>query len=119
MARNTDRWVTPGVVVTGLLVGGVIVLATVAAITWLTYLGRDPAPMLDLAAKVVTAIGSLGALVLQLANRATVAKVERNTGALATGALDRLEPPTDRLGRHGSLPPVPGRSAAPAARREA
>lgn len=116
MPRNSDRWVTPAVVVWGMVLGTIVVLATVAAVTWLTYLGRDPGPMLDLVAKVVTAIGTLGTLGLQLANRATVTKVERNTGALATDRLDRLDA-TDRLGRHGALPPVPGRGTAPAAGR--
>lgn len=112
MVRNTDRLVTPAVVVTGLLVSGVIVLGVVAAVTFLTWSGRDPGPMLDLVAKIVTAVGSLGALVLQLANRAQVSRVERNTAPLAPGGvplvLETPEPPTQQLwGRQSTAPPVP------------
>lgn len=120
MARNTDRWVTPAVVIVGLLVGGVIVLGALAAVTWLTAQGRDPGPMLDLVTKVTTAVGSLGALALQLANRATVTKVERNTSPLAPGGVPLVvDPPmvTEPLyGRHGRRRPPPPNRAAPEAR---
>lgn len=82
-ARDSDRWVTPTVVVAGLMVAGVIVLATIGAVTYLSAIGRDPDPMLKLVAQVATAVGSLGTLLLQVTGRQTVAKVERNTGVLA------------------------------------
>jgi hypothetical protein len=87
--RQSDRWVTPGVVITGLLVAGAVAIATVAAMAWLTAQGADPGPLVDLAAKVVTGLSALGGLLLQLAQRNTVAKVERNTGQLMdhTGQL--------------------------------
>lgn len=106
MARDSDRWVTPGVVATGLIVAGLVVLGILGCVAWLVSIGRDPAPVLQAVGASVTAVSSLGAVALQLANRATVAKVERNTGALAYGAR---EPDTGRLGRHSGRPPVPER----------
>lgn len=111
MARQSDRWVTPGVIITGLLVATVVVLAIIGAITYLAAIGRDPGPMLDLVTKVVTAVGSLGALGLQLANRATVTKVERNTAPLAPGGVPLAA--TDRLYGGHSRPPVPRTTPAP------
>ena len=114
--RQSDRYVTPGVVIWGLVLGTLVLLAILGAVTFLTWQGYDPAPVVELVANLVAALGALGTLVLQLVNRATVAKVERNTGAIAAGELDRLHPPpTDRLGRRSALPPVPERRAAPTA----
>jgi hypothetical protein len=114
VARQSDRWITPTVVVTALVVGAVLVLAVVAAVTYLAAIGRDPGPMLDLVAKVVTAIGSLGSLVVSLANRATATRTERNTAPLAPGgvpvSLASLAA-TDRLYGGHSRPPVPTRTA--------
>lgn len=82
--RQSDRWVTPGVVITGLLVACVIALALIATTAWLSSKGIDSGPVLDLITQIVTAVSALGALVLNLANRASTAKTERNTGVLAT-----------------------------------
>lgn len=108
MARDSDRWVTPGVVVAGLLVAGALALATIGGATYLVAVGRDPGPMLQAVGAVVTAVSSLSAVALQLASRATVAKVERNTQALAPGGTPlRPEALTEPLyGRHGR-PGVP------------
>lgn len=107
-ARNTDRWVTPGVVGLALTLATVIILGIVAAVTYLTARGFDPAPVVKLVADLVAAVGALATVGLQLANRATVTKVERNTSPLAPGGVPlRLEPPTEPLdGRHGR-PRVP------------
>jgi hypothetical protein len=56
--RDSDRWVTPRVVVAGLAGLVVVVVAAIAAVTYLS---------------------GLASLALQLAQRRTVAKVERNT----------------------------------------
>jgi hypothetical protein len=119
--RNSDRWITPGVVIAGLLVGGLICLGVTAGVVYLSSIGKDPDPMLRLTAQVVTAVGSLGTLLLQLTGRSTVAKVERNTGVLANVVEDALTDP----GRHTyypgdtahlpPVPPVPVRGATPAA----
>lgn len=111
--RQSDRWVTPAVIVTALMVGGIVVLALIGAMTFLVDRGLNPDPMVKLVGSIVAALSSLGTLALQLVHRAGLAKVERNTGALATQALDRLEA-TDRLGRHVTRPPVPANRAAPA-----
>jgi hypothetical protein len=76
--RDTDRWVTPRVVVWGLLAATIVVLAAIGSVTYLTAIGKDPSPMLDVVSQVGTAVAALGALAVQLANRATVTKVERN-----------------------------------------
>lgn len=86
--RETDRYMTPAVIVTLILVGGAIIAVTVCAVAWLTVQGLDPDPMLRLLAMVVAAAGSAGTFVLQIANRATVAKTERNTGVLANAVYE-------------------------------
>jgi hypothetical protein len=81
--RDSDRLVTPRVIVVFLLVGAALVLATIGAVTYLSAIGRDPDPMLKLVAQAVTAVGSLGTLLLTLTGRQGIAKVERNTGLIA------------------------------------
>jgi hypothetical protein len=134
VARRSDRWVTPGVVVVVVIVAGVLVLATIAAVTYLTARGVDPDPMLRLVAQAVTAVGSLVTAGVTVAGRAGVAKVERQVGILAprvADTLDELDAARDAhleaaavVGpRHAypdtavrpvERPPVPGRGAAPA-----
>lgn len=87
--RSSDRWITPAVVVTGLLTAGVVALGTIAAVTYLTGRGIDPDPMLKLVAQAVTALGSLGTFLVTLAGRRGVAKVERQAGLWASHT-DRL-----------------------------
>jgi hypothetical protein len=82
--RASDRWITPGVVMVALLVAGGLVALLIAVVGYLTVRGYDPAPLLDLTAKIVTAVGSFGTLLLTLASRRTTTKVERNTGVQAS-----------------------------------
>jgi hypothetical protein len=82
--RNSDRLATPAVVITLLLVGGVLVGLTVAAVTFLVARGIDPAPVLDLPAKVALALGTLASVLLQLVNRTTIAKAEQQAGQANT-----------------------------------
>jgi nitrate/nitrite transporter NarK len=86
--RNTDRLVTPAVVVTFLLVAGVLVGLTIAAVAYLTARGLDPDPMVKLVASLVGAAGGLGTFVLQLANNSRTAKTERNTGVLGNAVYE-------------------------------
>ena len=88
-SRSSDRWVTPGVIITALLVAGLIVSSIVGSIAYLTARGIDPSPLLKLAATLVGALGGVGTFVLQLAQRAQNSKTERNTGVLA-GVVDEL-----------------------------
>jgi len=81
--RASDRWITPGVVIAGLLVGGALTALLIAATAWLAVRGVDPDPMVKTVGAVVAGATSLGTLVLQLVTRATTTKVERNTGLLA------------------------------------
>lgn len=94
--RNSDRWVTPGVVVAAIVVGGVLVLSVVAAMVYLTVAGLDPDPMLKLSAQVGGGLAAMLNLWLSLATRATAAKTERNTGTL----LRQAE--ADAPGRHAA-----------------
>lgn len=112
--RESDRYVTPMVVVWAMVLGTFILLGIVAAVTFLTWQGFDPAPVVELVANLVAAIGAMGTLGLQLVNGARTAKVERNTRGGYVPPAD-APPPTDRLGRRSALPPVPGRGTAPAA----
>ena len=106
--RETDRYLTPGVVVTLLLVLGVVLLGTIGCVAWLTSIGRDPDPMLKLVGAWVAAGSSTVTLVLQLANRATVAKTERNTGVLANAVYEVADKMPQPVPRHAAADTVPG-----------
>lgn len=113
---RSDRWITPGVLVTGILTAGVVVLGTIAAVAWLTERGLDPDPMLKLVGIAVTAAGSLGSFVLQLVNRRSVTKTERNTGLLASAVYDVADAmPRPVVPRH-AYPETVEASAAPGLR---
>lgn len=121
--RSSDRWVTPAVVVAGLLVVGVVLLALIGATAWLTHQGVDVDPMLQLMREWVTTAAALGALALQLANRSSVTKTERNTGQLKSetaalaGAMYEVADALPRpVPRHASTDTAYLREAAPAPR---
>jgi hypothetical protein len=80
--RASDRYITPGVVMVGLVMGTVVVLAIVGVVGYLTARGYDPAPIVTLTANLIGAVGGLGTLVVQLVTRKTTARIERNTGLL-------------------------------------
>ena len=84
----SDRWITPGVIIAGILTAGVVVAVVAAGVTYLAARGVDPDPMLRLVAEVAGACGLIGNLLLTLTQRTTVAKVERNTGVLAGAVAD-------------------------------
>ncbi|MET0996266.1 MAG: hypothetical protein ABWY20_20265 [Mycobacterium sp.] len=103
---KSDRWITPGVVVTLIIAVTIGLLAVVTAAAWLTSLGKDPGPMYDFVTGAIGGLTGSASLVLQLANRKTATKTERNTGALLnhTGdltnavyevadAMPRIRPP--------------------------
>jgi len=117
MARSSDRWVTPGVVMVFLVVAATVVIAVFGAVTYLTVRGYDPAPVVDLVATLVAAAGSLMTAVLTLMSRKTTSKVERNTGLQARELMNLNDRLSDPAPRHAypetsytpgrSLPPVP------------
>lgn len=120
--RDSDRWITPGVIMILILTAGGIVLAVFGAVTYLTVRGYDAAPVVELVGTLVAAGTGVVTLLLQLIQRRGVAKVERNTGVMASeqsALVEALQP-----GRHAypdtmyqppALPPVPERGTAPAA----
>lgn len=103
MARDSDRWVTPRVIVAGMVLATVLVLAVVASVTWLTVQGKDPDPMLRLVANLVGALAAVGTFVQGLANRRTTTKVERQTGRLATGVVQVVDQLELERGRHARV----------------
>lgn len=118
--RKSDRWITPGVIITFLIIGGQLVAVVLASVAYLAARGVDPGPLVNLVPILVTAATSLGGFVLTLAGRSTAAKTERNTGTLpgviteaVTGAVTAALPPAPPTpdpvtGYAGSsLPPVP------------
>ena len=132
--RNSDRWVTPGVIV-ALIVGAVfVVCAITGAITYLASIGVDPDPILQSISSYTTAIAAVTGLLLQLWNRATQTKVETHAGTAASGVEDvksdvaqvrsdvqYIADSLELAGRHayppptveaGTAPAVPGRSGA-------
>jgi membrane protein implicated in regulation of membrane protease activity len=87
--RKSDRYVTPGVIIAALIIAGILLAVVAGSVAYLTAQGIDPDPMLKLVATVGGGLFSLGTFILQLVNRPTAAKTERNTGVLAahTSAL--------------------------------
>lgn len=102
--RNSDRWVTPAVLVAGLVCCTVAVLGIAACVTYLADRGIDPDPMLRLVAEVGGAASGALSLVLQLANRRTTAKTERNTGVLANAVSDVADALPRPVARHAADP---------------
>ena len=115
MQRASDRWVTPGVVVAGLLVAGAVTLGVTAALVYLVAIGRDPEPVLSMLAQVIGVITGPAMVALQLANRASIAKAERNTGTAPAKTAELVE---QRIygAAHSPIDPMacPGHDAAPA-----
>jgi hypothetical protein len=108
MARRSDRWVTPGVIVAAMALGTLVVLSVVASVTYLTARGADPDPMLRLAAEVAGSVALVANLLLTLTGRAGQAKVERNTGQLTTAVVETLEVLEEERGRHAAQPAQDG-----------
>lgn len=88
----SDRWITPGVIIAGILTAGLVVSVVAAGVTYLAARDVDPEPMLRLVAEVAGACALLGNLLLTLTQRTTLAKTERNTGVLA-GAVAEVAAP--------------------------
>jgi len=115
MGRESDRWITPRVVAWMLLLGTVVILATIASVTFLTWQGLDPDPMLRLAAQVAAAVFSAGTFLQGLMTRRTTTNTQKQAGQLATSTsklaqdvqwtLDELEA---RVGRHVAPEPAQG-----------
>jgi hypothetical protein len=111
------------VVVTLILAVLIGLLSIVLAAAWLTSIGKDPGPMFDF---VLTGVGGLtgsASLVLQLANRKTATKTERNvgilsshTGYLADAVIDVADAMPRPPARHASDDTVLQTRAAPAPR---
>jgi hypothetical protein len=111
--RQSDRWITPGVVVAGLLCGTVALLGVAGCVTYLADRGVDPDPMLRLVAEVGGALSGLASLLLQLVNRRTTAKVERNTGVLASAVYDVADALPQPVARHAAQPATAAYGKAP------
>lgn len=109
--RVSDRWLTPAVVVALVLMGGIVCLGVLAAVTYLTAQGYDPQPVVQLATTLVGAAAALGTFLQGLVTRKTTTKVERNSGQLGMAALRALDQLEAERGRHAG----PGRKTAPAA----
>lgn len=110
--RQSDRWITPGVVCVGIVVAGLVVLGIAGLVAWLSAHHDDPTPMLHLAAETATAAGSLGTLGLSLVSRRTVARTERNTGWLANAVADVAEAMPRPVLRNDDGPGASGRESA-------
>jgi hypothetical protein len=111
--RSSDRWVTPAVVVSGLLCATVVVLGVAGCVTYLAQRGIDPDPVLRLLAEVGAAVSGVGSLLLQLVNRRTTTKVERNTGVLAAAVYDVADALPRPVARHAADPPTAAYMEAP------
>jgi hypothetical protein len=83
---KSDRWLTPGVIIAAIVVGGLIVAVVATSVAYLTAQGIDPAPMLKLVATAGTGLLALLNVMLTIAGRTTQTKTERNTGVLAGNA---------------------------------
>jgi hypothetical protein len=116
MTRNSDRWVTPGVIVAGILTVGVVVLGVTAGLVYLAAQGEDPDPVLRLVVELTGSASAVATLLVSLASRQTVAKTERNTGVLARETATIADVVTEpRRIRYGDPhPPTAERGRAPA-----
>jgi hypothetical protein len=110
--RKSDRYVTPGVIMVALFVGGVVLVVVAGSVAYLTARGIDPDPMIKLVATVGGLLASLGTFVLQLVNRPTQAKTERNTGVL-TAHVGGLAARVDELAAAVQSPSEPATAIAP------
>jgi hypothetical protein len=101
---------------------GAIVLATIGAIVWLSTHGVDPGPTIKFVLAIGGAVGGTTGpltLILQLASRSTTAKVERNTGVLASAVYDVADAMPRPVARHAapdSLLAMQGAAPAPEGR---
>lgn len=102
--RTSDRWVTPWVVVVLIVAGTLVVLAVLAAVTYLTARGFDPEPIVQLTGTLVAAAAASGNFVLSLVKRKAEAKVERSVGVLGNGVVRALEELEAVRGRHAYPP---------------
>lgn len=104
--RSSDRWITPGVVITGLLVAGVVVLGIAGMLTYLADRNVDPGPVLKLTGQVGGGLAGVLSLILQLVNRKSVTKTERNTGVLADAVFEVADALPRPVPRHAAEPPT-------------
>lgn len=102
--RSSDRWITPGVVIAGLLVSGVVVLGLAGMLTYLADRGVDPGPVLKLTGQIGGGLAGVVSLLLQLVNRKTVTKTERNTGVLAEAVFEVADKLPRPVPRHAADP---------------
>lgn len=82
---------TPAVVATGIVCASLTVLGVAALVALLAVRGIDPDPVVQLAGTAITAVGSTAAVVLQLVNRRTATRTDRNTGLLASAVAGQLD----------------------------
>ena len=111
--RDTDRWITPRVVLALIAAAVVVVLASLASVTYLAARGIDPAPTLKLAGGIATAALTTINTLLSLSQRRTTTKVERNTGQIKGALIDVATVIDERTTRAAPPPPVPPRHAYP------
>lgn len=98
--RASDRWVTPWVVAVLILSGTVVVLAVLAAVTYLTARGFDPEPIVQLTGTLVAAAAATGNFVLSLVKRRTEANTQLQVGRLASGVEGVVTELDRSRGRH-------------------
>jgi hypothetical protein len=106
---KSDRWLTPGVIIAAIIVGGLIVAVVAASVAYLTAQGIDPSPMVKLVATAGTGLAALLNVALTIASRTTQTKTERNTGVLAGNAASvagTVYEIADHLAAQRSAPPA-------------
>jgi hypothetical protein len=103
----SDRWITPGVIVTLILTAGGIVLGIAGGLVYLSSIGRDPDPVLRFVVEVTGTLAILVNVLLSLASRASVAKTERNTGLIPERVAEAVEDRLATYGDHAAAYPPP------------
>lgn len=81
--RRSDRWLTPAVVIVGIIAAALVVVAVAVLVAYMVARGIDPAPVVQLAGTAAAGVTSLGTLILQLVGRRSQTKTERAAGILA------------------------------------
>lgn len=105
--RESDRFITPRVVVVLVLAATVLCVVVLGCVTYLTARGFDPQPVVQLVGTLVAAAASLGGFVVSLVQRRTSTNVQRRLGRLEPAVLDTLDELDARAGRYAEEPAGP------------
>lgn len=104
--RRSDRWLTPAVVIVGIIAGALVVVIVAVLVAYMVARGIDPGPVVQLAGTAGTGLAALAGVVLQLVSRRSQTNTERAAGVLAA-ELSRANNAGDAGAPRAGADPVP------------